>query len=321
MRLFRPYSIGVGSPMITKFRSQALVAVFCLVPSSAFAGQRTGSSPGTTPGACDANCRKRVAANVESIYKEKTPDMEVSTLGPLDQEIVFSHPDLFDIAEMRASFRDLIRTSGLEKALCNSGFQWVRVDSSLTYAGDTYALNCSAQLPQLPDRNAPEVVAPEINSEYDQFKNITLVSTRDKSRVDDARPFIHDRPQTLEFAVGYVCQGNTMTCSPRTIEVTLVARTYFWEYIDSRDLTFMADGQRLRAPKPSWDGKVYGGHDLMEFMGCSMPTADILALANAKEVKGQLGFTTFKLSEANMVDLRELVKRIKRQATRAVTRK
>ena len=259
-------------------------------------------------------CRDMAAADAEHAFRESAPEMRVMAIGAQKDEIVFSHPDLFDIGEMRGSFRTMVRNQGLEKGLCQVGFIKMALRSSITSVGDTYVLNCSAALlnpgAETP-ATKPTAPAADLDVRYDKFKDMTFIATKDLKilGLDTVSP---KRRNQLTLNVSYSCRGNTQNCYPQAMEVLFSAKTSFWQYMNTHGLIFIIDGKRMAVPKATWDGKVMAADDLREFVDCQMSAESILRMAAAREVEGQLGFTNFTVSQENLAALRLLVKGIRK---------
>lgn len=138
---------------------------------------------------------------------------------------------------------------------------------------------------------------------YDRFKDTTLIHSKE-IQVNRTLFGGYGIGTFLQFA--YSCAGNTSRCHPDFI--TFIFRTNFssdgWYYINSHDVTFIADEVRI-APisEAKWDGRV--GSDV-ELVSADISTKDFLKLANSHKVEGQVGATEFRISEKDLPKWRVL---------------
>ena len=159
---------------------------------------------------------------------------------------------------------------------------------------------------------------PKLETTYDQFVGETTVGTEftpvKVSGGDDAGQ--------LDFRAAYVCSGNQTSCVPKQLgtgesagDVMLVlrARGANWAYQDL-PLKLSADGRRIEAPTPVWEGKPASksGDTLYveETVTTYVPAQALVRLSKARSVRGEIGTVKFRLDARTIRALRELARGI-----------
>lgn len=139
---------------------------------------------------------------------------------------------------------------------------------------------------------------PEI--QYDRFKDITLVSVKNKSRSGPYSMTVWD----TEVGIMYGCTGNRTDCHPKQIDIFV--RDYTgpqWNLIHVDRIIFLADGKRIEAQNVKWDGNASTG---LESLSGFVSQDDFFALASATSVSLQAGPIERDLSEKERHGWREI---------------
>ena len=159
---------------------------------------------------------------------------------------------------------------------------------------------------------------PKIETTYDQFVAETTVGTE----FTPVRVLGGDDAGKLDFRAAYVCSGNQTSCVPKPLgtgesagDVMLVlrARGANWAYQDL-PLKLSADGRRIEAPTPVWEGKPASksGDTLYveETVTTYVPAQALVRLSKARSVRGEIGTVKFRLDARTIRALRELARGI-----------
>jgi hypothetical protein len=139
---------------------------------------------------------------------------------------------------------------------------------------------------------------PEI--QYDRFKDITLVSVKNKSRSGPYSLTVWD----TELGIMYGCAGNRTDCHPKQIDIFV--RDYTgpqWNLIHVDRVIFLADGKRIEAQNVKWDGNASTG---LESLSGFVSQDDFFTLASASSVSLQAGPIERDLSEKERHGWREI---------------
>ena len=151
----------------------------------------------------------------------------------------------------------------------------------------------------------------KVNVSYDKFDHVTEVSSG-ASGVSNAIGRKQDK-QDLRLQVVYECAGETSHCRPDNVELSFISYSV-GEYTGADQLILIANGQRIRL-SVKWTG-AYERKPLVEHVTAAITLEEFLNVANAEEVEGRLGGTTFALSPENFVAIRALASEIDTTVTK-----
>jgi hypothetical protein len=153
----------------------------------------------------------------------------------------------------------------------------------------------------------PAFAESEIQSKYDKFKNLTVVSTKP---VEVHRGF----GGSLTLSFSYICEGNTDSCHPDRVFAEFQANSMMRLYKEDHSVIFLADRARiLPVEKEGWHCDV--GADAVsvrayETITAQLKVADFLKFAGATHVAAEVGPTRFTVKGKDLELWQELAKKI-----------
>jgi hypothetical protein len=139
-----------------------------------------------------------------------------------------------------------------------------------------------------------------VEVKYDRFKDITLVSVKNKSRSGPYSFTVWD----TEVGIMYSCTGDRTDCHPK--QIGIFVRDHAgpqWNLIHVDRVLFLADGKRIEAQDVKWDGNASTG---LESLSAFVSQDDFFALASASSVSLQAGPIERDLSEKERRGWREI---------------
>lgn len=139
---------------------------------------------------------------------------------------------------------------------------------------------------------------PEVR--YDKFKDVTIVSVKNKSRSGPYSLTVWD----TEVGILFSCPGNRTDCHPK--EAVVFVTEYagaVWKLIHVDRMIVLADGKRIELQDVQWNGDASTGN---ETLGGTVSRDDLFALVAANSVALQAGPIERDLSEKERHGWREI---------------
>ena len=157
--------------------------------------------------------------------------------------------------------------------------------------------------------------AGRIETSYDEVKDATTV------RLNPMQVY-GEPPSSLKYAgrdgarlsASFTYPGRTLSAPPERVLITLISTSEDWKYKDSRKLTAVVDGERLKIGPleyaPSFTVKApadsNSGDSVSQEIAISLPRKTFLRIARGKKVRIRMGPRGFKLEENHLEALRTL---------------
>lgn len=110
----------------------------------------------------------------------------------------------------------------------------------------------------------------------------------------------------VDLTGSFDCAGKVLMCTPKSVNLLFVASTSDWQFSKLRTIRLLVDGARFDLGEYRWDGKVFQGDELIEFMNFSISPQLLKKLATAHRIEVQLSTFEFLLSAENLAALRGL---------------
>src|SRR6266511_2182855 len=155
----------------------------------------------------------------------------------------------------------------------------------------------------------------EIETSYDQVKEITTVRLNPMQVYGE--PLASSNyigGDEARFNASFTYPGRTLRAQPKRVLFSLVSTSEDWKYTDSRKLTALVDGKRLKlGPQehvPSFTVNAFAnantGDYISQGIAVSLPYKTFLRIANGKKVQIRMGPREFGLEKNHLEALRSL---------------
>ncbi len=148
-----------------------------------------------------------------------------------------------------------------------------------------------------------------VTVEYDEFQKTTLIMYQTVARIEEID--IKQR-QRINWPIALEVNLRTIQGNPggRSLLSLNSRGNGAWVYLKCHSLTLLVDGASITL-ETEHDGDVGSGVDgvsISEYVKAELALSTLLAMAEAKEVRGQLCSDKFSLSPAQLVTLKDFVK-------------
>lgn len=129
----------------------------------------------------------------------------------------------------------------------------------------------------------------QVKTDYDKFKDQTIVAS------ETVR--LGKRNDGLSMAVKGLHKGEKLLTGDLHSYLVFWSSSPSWRFLNSRDLIFLADGERISLGKGSHSGDVSGSHyvHVTETLIYNITREDLEKLAKAASVEMKLGYIETKL--------------------------
>lgn len=173
-----------------------------------------------------------------------------------------------------------------------------------------YLIAIALLLALAPQARAEEVSALSPDGPAEPLKPYKIEVKRDRFRGSATRVLkqVQLTPALEMRAVFTVRDESDLSRSDKTPSLLFLSTTPQLEYKTKQTLNLLLDGDKVKSiPLDDYDSRPEADH-VIEFMSTvDLSLADFLAIANAKEVFGEIGKTSFRVSSQQIEGLRELV--------------
>ena len=153
--------------------------------------------------------------------------------------------------------------------------------------------------------------APQIETSYDQVKNITTVRL--------APMQIYGEPLTSSSYRGaseariyasFTYPGRTLTAPPKRVLFSLISTAVNWKYTDFHQLTAEVDGKHLKLDALEHVPSFSVGDYVRQEIAVSLPYETYLRIATGKKVHIRMGPRKLRLGENHLLALRALARQM-----------
>jgi hypothetical protein len=143
-----------------------------------------------------------------------------------------------------------------------------------------------------------------IKSEYNKFKDGTTFKVI-------AGNVLAEDDLTVKLELVYFCQGQERKPIPPTGKVFfhLVSDSKEWEFLKVNDLALVVDGERMPLKGDDHNREVMTGY-VLEFLWYDLPVRNLLKLAKAQTVEGQVGIKEFELTPKQITAIKDYAARL-----------
>jgi hypothetical protein len=154
-----------------------------------------------------------------------------------------------------------------------------------------------------------------VTVKFDKFKQKTTLMTERTATGKASLSDGHDLAflvHRIEMVVGFSCDGEVSTCSPKGVELLFVAHTSNWVWNGSSKVTtLLIDNKPVDVGKADWDGTVVEADNLVEYLDTNIDRELLEKLSQAKTVEVQIGEIQFALTDANLDAIHSLSSHLK----------
>jgi hypothetical protein len=144
--------------------------------------------------------------------------------------------------------------------------------------------------------------AATVSISYDKFRDISSAQL-EKIMLATGDPEI-----TMVTAFDF--NGQRLTASTKVRPYLFIeSHSRVWLFTRYREVTLLVDGERMHIKPVDYSSHVIDSHDLSENMVVPLTKAQLMRLARARKIEGQIGVLTvaeFTLSPENIEGLRKL---------------
>jgi hypothetical protein len=151
-----------------------------------------------------------------------------------------------------------------------------------------------------------------VNTRYNRFTDETIVTHRGLDLV----PPDPWAGTSLKMQVEYSSQG-LIAVRPEQVTIAVVSAAKGSPYKDDHRLQLIADGNLLESREAGYDPSERAGV-VVEYMWVKLPTPVFVALANAADVRGQIGPTAFVLTPEQVAELKDYAAKLPPEGRKAV---
>jgi hypothetical protein len=144
-----------------------------------------------------------------------------------------------------------------------------------------------------------------INTTYDKFQNVTLVSLE---------PNVAEFNPTPKSVSAFFLFSGTVLTVPSTVSLTFISKSTDWQFLRNHDLMMLLNGKERLSFPSTQDGRVGKGY-VIEFIDIQVTVAEFLRIVSAETIEVQIFNASFALSLAQREALRDLASRMNPDTT------